>query len=407
MSSAVAALSHDRRIAEALLEISHAVGSVMELPEILQIICEIGARVMETDTCSVYLLSEEEPDWLELAATKGLSRAEELGVRGFKWGDGVPGWAAANNQTVALGDASHDPRYSRLDDTKEEVRFMAYLCTPLRIQEDVVGIMSIRRTVSRAWTAEEILFAEIVAKQAAIVIEKARLYHQKVDAERLAAIAVSLSEVAHYIKNLLQTQISGSYMLDRGIQRADLDVVRKGWEVLQRSTTKIRTLVENMLSYSRETSCELESGDLNAVVREVAAEIRGRTEDRGITYCISFDDRIPPVMIDSMAFQDALLNLAANGVDAIPEEWDGELAIWTEWDEERHRARVLVRDNGAGIPADIQKKIFNLFFSTKGRGGTGIGLAATRKIVDEHKGVLDFHSEEGRGTTFVIELPPA
>src|SRR5690606_31477963 len=118
-----------RRIADALLEISHAVGSVMDLREIIQDICDIGARAMITDTCSVYLRDEADPNWLVLAGTHGLSRAEELGVRGFEWGKGVPGWAAANNVTVALEDATHDERYARLDDTGEEVRFMAYLCT--------------------------------------------------------------------------------------------------------------------------------------------------------------------------------------------------------------------------------------------------------------------------------------
>lgn len=405
MSSPVQVLAHDRRIAEALLEISYAVGSVMEIDDIMQRICDIGARVMETDTCSVYLIDKEDPNFLVLHASRGLSRAQELGVRGFKVGEGIPGWAAGANKTVTIRDARNDPRDAQLDDTPEEMKFIAFLCTPLRIQDEVVGVLSLRRGVPTDWRDEELVFAEIVAKQIAIVLEKARLYHEKVEAERLAAIAISLSEVAHYIKNVLQNMMGGAYFIETGLDKNDAEKARKGWVLLRRSVDKIQKLVENMLVYSRQNRCELRQHDLNSLIAQMAGEMEDSAHQRGVRLDVSLDPRVPVLMLDPEAIYDAVLNLTGNAIDAIPEDREGLVAIATVYDEQARRVRVTVRDNGTGIPEDVQKRIFNLFFSTKGRGGTGIGLAVTRKIIDEHHGRLAYETKDGVGTTFTIELP--
>ncbi|MBX3728520.1 MAG: GAF domain-containing sensor histidine kinase [Candidatus Sumerlaeia bacterium] len=404
MSVSTPSQSHDRRIAYALLEISNYVGSVMELHDILQTICEIGARSIGTDTCSIYLLDDDEPDFLVLSASKGLSRAQELGVRGFRLGEGVPGWAAQHNQTVVLDDARNDPRYARLDDLPHEEVYMAYICTPIRIQETVVGVLTIRRTQSH-WREDEAIFAEIVAKQAAIVIEKARLYHQKIDAERLAAIAISLSEVAHYIKNILQNLMGGGFLIEKGLGAQDIERTTRGWQLLKPNVQKIQNLVENMLYYARETRCQLEPAPLNPILTTLAEESREALAERDIQLNVTIDESIPTLLLDVSTIHDAILNLLSNARDAIPEGQSGVIELRSEFHRASNTVRICIRDNGNGIPADVQKKMFNLFFSTKGKGGTGIGLAATRKIVDEHGGHMCFDTKIGEGTTFFIELP--
>lgn len=405
MPAAVAALAQDRRIAEALLDISNAVGSVMETDLILDRICRIAARATGTNTCSVYLRDDEDPNFLVLRATFGLSRAQELGVRGFAMGEGPPGWAARENVTLRLRDVRGDFRNAKLDDTDDETRYIAFLCTPLRIQDEVVGVMSMRRAAPTDWTDEEAVFAEIIAKQIAIVLEKARLYREKVEAERLAAIAISLSEVAHYIKNVLQSMIGGAYFIDVGIKRADVDKVAHGWDMLKRSVEKIRALVENMLRFSKERQCELEPGDLNALVNELAIEVAETARLRGARLAVDLDQTVPELQLDREALHDAVLNLVTNALDALPGDRDGRVEVRTRHLAERHLVRIEVADNGSGIPPEAQPKMFKLFFTTKGRGGTGIGLAVTRKIVLEHGGQIGFDTEQGRGTTFWIELP--
>lgn len=407
MSAPVHVFAHDRRIAEALLEISNTVGSVLEQDDILQRICEIGARVMGTDTCSVYLIDADDKDFVVLHASKGLSRAEELGVRGFKLGDGIPGWAAKQNQTTTVVNAMFDPRFAPLDDTKDEEKYVSYCCVPLRIQEEVVGVLSTRRQQPREWTEEEIVFAEIVAKQIGIVLEKARLYRDKVEAERLAAITISLSGVAHYIKNVLQNMMGGAYFVETGLKRADLDKARKGWELLERSIDKIKNLVENMLTYSKDWSCTLRPGDANALIADLARHVEPTAFEKGVKIALDLDDQLPELQIDKDALHDALLNLVTNAIDALADTPGGEVRISTKRDVTGKVARIRVVDNGPGIPPEVRERMFQLFFTTKGRAGTGIGLSVTRRIVDEHRGRMSFETEVGRGTTFTIELPMA
>ncbi|MCC6547699.1 GAF domain-containing protein [Candidatus Sumerlaeota bacterium] len=406
MSSALTAFAHDRRIAEALLEISNAVGSVMEIDVIFDRICNIGARVMETQTCSIYMRDDEDPSFLVLRATFGLSTSQELGIRGFPFGAGLPGWAAINNQTLALADSRNDPRNHRLDDTeKEQTSLIAFMATPIRVQDKVVGVMTVRRVIVHQWTPEEVVFAEIIAKQIAIVWEKAVLYSDKVSAERLGAVALSLSEVAHYIKNILQSMSGGAFFVDTGLKRGDLDQARKGWDMLRRSNEKIRTLVENMLTFSRERRSNLEEGDITELIVGLAEEIEETAFKRKMALRLDLDENAPKMMFDSEAIHDALLNLVTNAMDAIPKDHSGLIEIRTEWLNDQGKLVISVKDNGTGIPPDVQKRLFNLFFTTKGRGGTGIGLAVTRKIIGEHGGMIRYTTEQGVGTTFIIELP--
>jgi signal transduction histidine kinase len=259
--------------------------------------------------------------------------------------------------------------------------------------------------VQSHWQEDEVVFSEIIAKQAAIVIEKSRLHREKIEAERLAAVAISLGEVAHYIKNILQNLMGGGFFIEKGLDANDLEKTRRGWQLLKPNVAKIQNLVENMLYYSRESRSELEPGELNPIVRTLVSECFEAYGERNITLMAELDERIPTLNIDTETMHDAILNLLSNARDAVPEGKHGVIVVLTEYDEKRGVARVLVRDNGAGIPPEVSKKMFNLFFSTKGKGGTGIGLAATRKIIDEHGGYLCFDTAEGKGTTFIIEIP--
>lgn len=405
-SPPVTALGRDNRLADGLLAISEAVGSDAEIGRVLDRICTVVAGVVDTDTCSVYLIDEEEPDFLVLAGTHGLSRAEELGIRGFKLGDGFPGWAAANNRTLAIPDARKDPRNHPLDDTRDELRFIAFLCIPLRIVDEVVGVMSVRRADPGEWNREEVVFAEIVARQVSVAIEKSRLIAEKIEAERLAAIAVSLSEVAHTIKNLLGGMAGGSYFVEQGLERKDWGRTRDGWNIFKRNVDKISNLVQNMLMFSREQGCAFEEADLNEIVARATADVHAAAQARGILIDLLADDLAPLLWIDPDAIHDAVLNLVTNAIEAIPpDEPAGRVEVRTRLDLSRVAVFLSVRDNGMGIPDEARQKLYQLFYTTKGRSGTGIGLAVTRKIIEEHGGKLTFDSAVGQGTTFSIEIP--
>lgn len=395
-------MSENAQTLQSLLDISNLVGSVLELDTILAEVCRIGARTMESNVCSVYLLDESR-ERLVLRASNGLN-PEVIGKASLPVGVGISGWCVKHNEPVALEDCRQDPRFRPIEGSGEEV-FVGYLCNPLRIQEEVIGVMTARMDHPHQWSIEEMTLFETICKLVAVVIEKSRLYYKTVESERLAAIGLSLSEIAHYIKNLLQGMSGGQYFVESGLKRGDIERSRQGWEMLDRNLRKISSLVENMLNFSRVSTPHFEHENLNGLLYEIARSVEETALRRSINLKIILDDTIPEIPMAYDALHEAFLNLLTNAVDAIPEGQPGTVTIQSRLDLAAYVARVSISDTGIGIPPENHERVFKLFFSTKGRRGTGIGLSVTRKIIEEHHGRISLESEVGKGSTFIVELP--
>jgi two-component system, NtrC family, sensor kinase len=395
--------TEEKKSMEILRNISNYVGSRMKLDDILRIITDQTSEAMGVPVCSIYLFNRENPNELILSATHGLN-PEAVGKARLNKGEGIPGWVAENGEILSLDNGPDDHRFKSLPESNEE-SYRAYLCAPLRIQEEIIGCMTVRKNEVFHFSDSHITLFETISKQVAIVIEKSRLYIQKLNAEKMALVGVSLSETAHYIKNVLQSMKGGAWFVDQGLKKGDIDKVQKGWSLLQRSTKKISSLVENMLNYSRPGSVNPERGNLNALIVEILKSVVDNINEYGIEIKTDLMRRLPDVYFDWDRINDAMLNLITNAKDAIVPDNPGLISIKSYTDLEKKTVIIEVKDNGSGIPEEAQPKVFNLFFSTKGRRGTGIGLAVTKKIIEDHGGAISFESKEGEGCCFRVELP--
>lgn len=386
----------------AMLEISNTVGSDLTMDDMLDRIVRVTARVMPIKTCSIYLWNEDRTR-LILRANVGF-QSELIGKAGFAAGKGIPGWVARHGEIVALADATEDPRYDPLPTTLEH-NFHAYLCAPLRIQDEVIGVMTARKDASVEFTPDEITVFETICKQVAIVIQKARVEARRIEAEKLAAVAVSLSGIAHYIKNLLMAMRGGEYIIDAGIKRGNVEHIQKGWNVTRRQARKIGELVETMLHYHRDRPLEPAPVEVNALILDILTSLEDRALQLGVELVPDLDLRLDRAELDHDAFHDILINLIDNAMEAVPAGRKGWVKVQTRLLPEEQKFRIAIYDNGAGIREEDQPKVFNLFYSTKGHRGTGIGLAATRKLILEHGGTIDFITCINEGTEFFMVLP--
>jgi signal transduction histidine kinase len=114
---------------------------------------------------------------------------------------------------------------------------------------------------------------------------------------------------------------------------------------------------------------------------------------------------VPSVLIDPEGIHRAVLNIVTNAIDASEEKPGARVLVTTGWDEKTSTARVTINDNGVGVPEDDLASIFQIFASTKGSRGTGLGLPVSQKIVREHGGKITVTSQLGQGAQFEIELP--
>ncbi len=233
-----------------------------------------------------------------------------------------------------------------------------------------------------------------------------QLEQEKLDAERMAAVGQTVAGLAHGVKNLLMGIDGGMYMLESGIQRGEPDRLVNGWEMLKQDMARMTSFVKEFLEFAKGRTATVELIDPHQTVRQVVSLFRDTARRKGIALRANLHESIPEAFMDGEAIHTCLVNLVSNALDAceVSDKPDRKVVLSTR---EREGTLVFeVADDGVGIDYDIRKKIFSNFFSTKATGkGTGLGLLTTRKIVQEHGGLVSFDSTEGAGSVFRLEFP--
>jgi signal transduction histidine kinase len=196
-----------------------------------------------------------------------------------------------------------------------------------------------------------------------------------------------------------------------GLKKDDLKIAKGGWEILKRNLDRIVSLTLNMLAFSRQRSVQVELTRLGPLIEECAQLLEGQCNARQVALIVDADPEMPPVPIDPSLIHQAMMNLLTNAVEAV-EPGVGAVTARIIYHPAGARgegsppaAEVAVIDNGPGIPEERRNRIFEPFQTTKGTRGTGLGLAVTKRIVEEHRGLLRLESREGEGSTFRMVLP--
>ncbi len=232
-----------------------------------------------------------------------------------------------------------------------------------------------------------------------------RLEEEKLEAERLAAVGETVAGLAHSVKNVLQALEGGMYAVRSGLEKKNEDRVLKGWGVIERNFDKVTGLVKDFLSFSKGRLPETQYVDPNQLVEEVVSLYKDVADKANVELVTDLDSQIEPAPLDPSGIHTCLTNLLSNAIDAsiISDKQRGRVTLRTG---ENNGAIIIdVSDEGCGMDYDVKRRVFTTFFTTKGGGGTGLGLLTTRKIVQEHGGQITLESEPGKGTTFRIELP--
>ena len=226
--------------------------------------------------------------------------------------------------------------------------------------------------------------------------------------ERLAAIGQTVAGVAHGIKNILHGLKGGRHLVDVGISRGDNERLQNGWDMVKRNIDRTSDLAMDLLRYSKERLPEPEPCRPNEIAEEVCELVKEAASADGIVIIKDLDPAIGTVTMDPHSLHSVLLNLMSNAVDACRDDPDKVKQLQVTIRTRRETDEMLsfkIVDNGIGMDADVQDKLFTSFFSTKGHLGTGLGLMVTRKLVEEDGGSISVASTPGEGTTVTVGLP--
>jgi PAS domain S-box-containing protein len=216
---------------------------------------------------------------------------------------------------------------------------------------------------------------------------------------RLSASGRLTRGVAHEVKNPINAIVLHLQLLQSKLQQVDPDTSRH-MEIIGNEIHRLDRVVQILVDFTRPRDLHLEEIDLARLLEDVASLAAPDAEQHGVAITRQLPPQPLNVKVDTDLMKQAILNVVLNGVQAMPS--GGALAISARRQEDL--VVTEIRDQGGGIPPDLQDKIFELYFTTK-KTGTGIGLAQTYQILQWHYGSVDFESLEGQGTTFRLRLP--
>lgn len=224
-----------------------------------------------------------------------------------------------------------------------------------------------------------------------------------IQSKKLASLGILTAGVAHELTNPLNniSMIAQTYeeVYEKLGSSEKIEFMRK----IESETERIRDIVKNLLDFSKPKEASLAEADLNEVVRKSLRLVQNMLDIANVDTKTRLEASVPHVFVDEHQIQQVLVNLVTNAVQAMAA--GGTLYISSRYNTKQKSAEVTIMDTGKGIPPEYLPHIFDPFFSTKGEGGTGLGLSVSYGIIKNHKGNIRVESKVGVGTTFTIELP--
>jgi len=231
------------------------------------------------------------------------------------------------------------------------------------------------------------------------------LQQQLIHTQRMAALGELVGTTTHEFNNILMTIINYAKL---GLRHKDDATRDKALGKIMSAAQRAEKITNSVLGLAHNRKEEFAPTDLAQILKESLVLLEREMQKYRVAVHCDFAD-VPPVRAIGNQIQQVLLNLMTNARQAMPT--GGELVLRITHDPLTHSVDLTVRDSGSGIPREQLPKIFDRFFSTKdgpdesGKGGTGVGLATCKDIVDSHQGRIRVESTVGKGTAFIIRLP--
>ena len=219
-------------------------------------------------------------------------------------------------------------------------------------------------------------------------------------AERLAAVGELAAAVAHEIRNPLAVLKGAVSLVPRRLD--DREFLEQFSQVAAAEMDRINGTVESLLRFSRYSQPHMVSTDIRRIAEKACSLISEYGREMGVDVEFTCPAHVPALCGDGDHLTQAILNLLLNGIQAMPA--GGTLRVEVNWRPGTRYVEIAVADTGPGIAPELRDHVFEMFFTTK-ESGTGLGLPLVQRIVYSHQGFVEFESETGKGTTFIVRLP--
>jgi signal transduction histidine kinase/pSer/pThr/pTyr-binding forkhead associated (FHA) protein len=385
-----------------MYDVAESIGGIGEVHELLERITDIVFKHFTVDCMFVLMKDREGRLKSQIVRYRSKHNRDGEKVVGSRT---IINHVVEKREGILCANAMTDKRFANSASAGSiaNMALRSVICVPIVCRNDVHGVMHVDCSMAQhTYTHEQLRLMTAIGRLAGMAVENVKLVESRVRNERLAATGETVAYLSHHVRNILQGMRSGSDVLEMGLARERIDLIRSGWGIVQRNQDRTMQLVSNMLTFSKDREPRIESIQLNRIIEEVVRLVELRAHERGVDIECELGE-LPPLPLDSDGIHQVVLNIMTNALDVVPDK-NGRVTVTTIFDEAGNCGVLTISDNGPGIPKAELDTIFNAFHSSKGQGGTGLGLAAAKKIVTELHGKITVTSKADRGTTFRICL---
>ena len=296
---------------------------------------------------------------------------------------------------------------SKLNDSESVViqNIESFICVPLVIGKNAIGAIHIdTKDYDNPFVQSDMEFTAAVSNELALSIENCRLQTDAIKNENMVTIGLTITNLAHNIKNLVTMNTNAVDMMDNHLKTIKDENLQKNWHFVSQSLERIASLTADMLEYTQNDPVELKPIDINSSILSECEMFKDSLTKEDIELELELAPNLSPWEINEFRLQRAILNLVVNAKDALTDKKDGRIKISTAV-EDNQRLVIRISDNGCGIYKDKLKKIFELFYTTKGMDGSGLGLSIVQKFVESLGGKVSVVSQVDVGSTFSMVFP--
>ncbi|QRF62906.1 PAS domain S-box protein [Variovorax paradoxus] len=406
------------RYSEHLAQLGRLAVDTRDLQVVLQHVPGIITTALQVEVAVVWLLDSNRLEF-RVASGVGLIDGEEIGARIANRPDTPPGFVFAQGRPVVVPDYGKEDRFS-VPQAYLDAGLVSALAVPLSDRGRVIGMLSVRSEESKRFGDEEVRFLESLSNLLATSLQRMQTEEALNHSQRLESVGQLTGGIAHDFNNLLTVIQGNLQVLEESPALSQNSHVQQLLSAATRASRRGAELTGKLLAFSRRQVLQPIAVDTQTLLHSLADMLR-RTLDQRIRIEIDTVPGCPPVMADPGQLESALLNIAINARDAMPD--GGTLRFRTELcsalppalrsqrndpgnDAAACFVAISITDSGTGMSEEVKERAFEPFFTTKEVGrGTGLGLSTVYGFVNQSKGAVSIDSKVGQGTIVTLYLP--
>jgi signal transduction histidine kinase len=407
-----------------LSEVTELVSRIPDIKEVLQVVLHRAMTAVHSKIGSIMLL-DPQTQTLRIAAAEGLEDAVVAGTI-IRLGEGIAGKVAQTGEPVLVEDVEHDERFNKVNDPKYDTS--SFISMPLRAQERIIGVLNLsRKSDQKAFSELDAKFLSTLLGHIGFAVENARLLkeakeaalklrqvvHEKSSQLELAQQQLRqsgkfsaphhlIARMSHELRTPLTTALGYAQLLvgkveDKQLRQAALRIFYE----TQRATDTVR----NLLAFVEQPRPDKHPENLNNILSKALERKAYDLRSSNIEVQADLSPDLPAMQLDAPQFQQVFLHILNNACQAMA-DYGTTRKLRLQTCQAGQHLRVEIADTGPGIAPEDLQHVFTPFFTTKSQGkGMGLGLSIARDIIRAHQGTITLKSQEGEGTTVVMELP--